>query len=271
MRRLDRRALFASGAAAALLAATGLSPDSQPKPGGTLRLAVPRDGSLDRVARGAMFETLTEIGPDGVMRPALATEWNSSADARRWRFGLRAARFADGKAMTAADVVASLEAQDVPWLEAVSAASGAVEITLQRANPGLPYLLAERDLVIAKAVDLGAEGTGPYKMLRMNPDRGFLAHRIKGHALEGHAGWVDTLEVTVIPDASVRSEALRDGFVDVAVLPQAEGLIGRGSFVYHPSEQDMMLAVRSGVGMPARIGTRLPLDDGRIAQRWWMT
>jgi ABC-type transport system substrate-binding protein len=270
MRRLDRRALFASGAAAALLAATGLSPDSQPKPGGTLRLAVPRDGSLERVARGAMFETLTEIGPDGVMRPALAISWTSSKDARRWQFDLRDAQFADGQEMMVADVIASLETQGVPELDSIRAADGAVEIALRSANPGLPYLLAERDLIIAKGGNFRAEGTGPYKVLRMNPDRGFLAHRIKGHALEGQSGWVDTLEVTVIPDASVRSEALRDGFVDVAVLPQAEGLIGRGSFVYHPSEQDMVLAARTGVGVPVRIGTRLPLDDGRIAQRWWM-
>ena len=65
MTRMDRRALFASGAAAALLAATGASLADTPKKGGTLRLAVPRDDSLEQVARGAVFDTLTEIAPDG--------------------------------------------------------------------------------------------------------------------------------------------------------------------------------------------------------------
>lgn len=66
MTRIDRRALFTSGAAAALLAATGAALADAPRSGGILRLAVPRDGDLmDHVARGAVFDTLTEIGPDG--------------------------------------------------------------------------------------------------------------------------------------------------------------------------------------------------------------
>ena len=57
MKRLDRRALFASGAAAALLAATGASLADQPRRGGTFRLAVPREGDLlASVARAAICD-----------------------------------------------------------------------------------------------------------------------------------------------------------------------------------------------------------------------
>ena len=41
MSRIDRRALFTSGAAAALMAATGSSLSAAPLRGGALRLAVP--------------------------------------------------------------------------------------------------------------------------------------------------------------------------------------------------------------------------------------
>ncbi len=70
--RLDRRALFASGAAAALLAARGLSAGVLPKRGGKLRLALSGaarsddwtrgDGLFMQVAKlGLVYETLTEI------------------------------------------------------------------------------------------------------------------------------------------------------------------------------------------------------------------
>ena len=60
-RRMDRRALFTSGAAAALLAASGLPALATPRRGGRLRLAVPRDGSLMQLAKGAAQDNLTEI------------------------------------------------------------------------------------------------------------------------------------------------------------------------------------------------------------------
>ena len=74
----------------------------------------------------------------------------------------------------------------------------------------------------------------------------------------------------MIPDAKIRAEALRDGFVDVAELPEPKGLRGRGEFVYHPSRDNMALAARAGVGVPKLIGARGPLDDGRISERWWI-
>ena len=34
---------------------------------------------------------------------------------------------------------------------------------------------------------------------------------------------------------------------------------------------DMALAARPGVGIPRTVSTRGSLDDGRIAERWWLT
>lgn len=277
MTRIDRRALFTSGAAAALLAASGVSLAAAPRPGGQLRLAVPRDGSLDRVARGAVFDGLTEIGPDGALRPELAASWTGSSDARRWRFELREdVAFHDGRALGVEDAVASFRAWEVPGVTRIEAERPrTLVVELAKGDPDLPYRLAAAERIVAPAgaMDLPlaeAVGTGAYRVERAQEGRHFRATRVEGHYKQGQAGWADSVEIIVIPDARVRAEALRDGFVDVAALPAPDGLLDQGDFRYHPSADDMALAARRGVGIPRRIGSRAPLDDGRIAERWWL-
>lgn len=280
MSRIDRRALFASGAAAALLAATGLTPNARPREGGRLRLAVPRDGSLERVARGAVFDTLTEIAPDGVLRGELATDWQSSADARLWRLDLHPdVVFHDGSPLTAEDVAASLLAHEAPLSPSVDriAATGrhALEIMLSTGDPQLPYRLADPARIIAPGGDVArplaeAVGTGCYSVVRAEADRHYLGRKVAGHYKAGRAGWADTVEIVVIPDAAVRAEALREGYVDVAVLPQPDGLAGRDGIFVHPSADEMALAASRAVGVPRVIGRTAPIDDGRIAERWWL-
>ena len=279
MTRLDRRALFTSGAAAALLAASGVSLDAAPRAGGRLRLAVAREGDeLTRVARGAVFDTLTEIAPDGVLRGELASQWRGDENARTWVFDLRAGvTFHDATALDARDVVKSLAAQetvlsDVSTIEAVAPLE--IRIELKTGNPDLPYLLANPALIIAPDGQVDrplsrAIGTGLYRVGRLQEGRHFLGQRVKENYRDGLAGWADSVEIIVIPDGAVRAEALRDGYVDVAALPQPKGVLGRGDFRYFPSAQDMALAVHHQVGVPVRIGTQAALDDGRIAERWW--
>ncbi|WP_282152822.1 ABC transporter substrate-binding protein [Ruegeria atlantica] len=272
MTRIDRRALFASGAAAALLAATGASLADTPKVGGTLRLAVPRDDSLEQVARGAVFDTLTEIAPDGTLRGELATGWQTDSQARIWSFDLREnARFHDGAVLDVRDVMAVLG--DVGQVDALS--DNRVRLELAQANPGLPFLLADSRFVITRNGQgvtplQAANGTGCYRVERAEDDRHFLGRRVAGHYKDGSAGWAETLEIIVIPDARVRTEALRDGFVDIAALPQGGGFSPHRGLRFFPSESDMALAVAGHVGMPRQIGTDRPLDDGRIAERWWL-
>jgi len=280
MSRIDRRALFASGAAAALLAATGTSLSAAPLRGGVLRLAVPRDGGLlDLVARGALYHSLTEISPDGILRGELASHWHSSQDARIWTFDLRpGVQFHDEQEMTAQDVAASLSAHALP--DGVEALSYSVlsdlqlRIELAAPNPDFPYLLADPALIIARAGRVNAPldhacGTGCYRVEQYQKNRHFRASRVEGHFKDGQAGWADQIEVIVIPDETVRAEALRDGYVDISALPDPKGLIKRGDFRYLPSQQDMAIATHSGVGVPKVIGRRAALDDGRIAERWW--
>jgi ABC-type transport system substrate-binding protein len=269
MTRLDRRALFASGAAAALLSATGVSLAAAPRRGGRLRIAVPRDGSLDQVVRGAISESLTEIAPDGVLRGALATGWQGSEDARVWVFDLRDnVRFHDGQPFGAGDVVATLQPALGPSTGIEATGALRVRLELPRGNPDLPYLLADPAMAVMRD---GRMGTGTYRVARLREEREFLGLRVQDHHRDAKAGWADSVEAVVIPDAAIRAEALRDGFVDVAHLPRPEGLIGHGEFHYHPSADRMVLAARSNVGVPGVISGHGVLDGGRIAERWWMT
>ena len=272
MTRIDRRALFASGAAAALLAATGASLADTPKAGGTLRLAVPRDDSLEKVARGAVFDTLTEIAPDGTLRGELATAWQTEENARIWSFDMRTdVVFHDGSPLLVDDVTAVLA--ELGRVEALS--PDRVRLELAEANSGLPFLLADSRFVVTRdghgVTPLhAANGTGCYRVERAEDGRHFLGRKVTGHYKQGQAGWADTLEIIVIPDARVRAEALRDGYVDVAALPARDDLRAVRNVRFHPSLSEMALAVATQVGMPRQIGQRDALDDGRIAERWWM-
>lgn len=274
MSRLDRRALFTSGAAAALLAASGVSLSAAPRRGGRLRLAVPRaDARFEAAMRGAVYETLTEVGPDGLLRGELATSWSSDAAGREWVLELRNdARFHDDRPFTSDDAAHTLRTHGLMADFDVDGAHR-LRLRLDAPNPQLPYLLADPQMVM---LPCGAEtatpvGTGLYQVQRYQEERHFLGRRVQPHYKDGQAGWFDEVEIAIIPDAAVRAEALRDGFVDVADLPRAEGLGDTSALILRPDPETIELAAREGVGVPKQLGSRAPLDDGRIAQRWWMT
>jgi len=273
MSRLDRRALFTSGAAAALLAASGVSLNAAPRRGGRLRLAVPRaDERFEAAMRGAVYETLTEVGPDGLLRGELATSWTSDASGRDWVLELRRdARFHDNAPFTSDDAAKSLRAHNVRADLDVDGAHR-LRLRLDAPNPQLPYLLADPQMaMLPDGVDADVPvGTGLYQTQSYRKGRHFLGRRVQPHYKDGQAGWFDEVEIAVIPDPAVRAEALRDGFVDVADLPQAAGLGDTSALILRPDAETIELAARDGVGVPKQLGSRAPLDDWRIAQRWWM-
>lgn len=271
-RRMDRRALFTSGAAAALLAATGLSAQAAPRRGGRLRIAVPREnGSLDLIMRAAVFDALTEVGADGVLRGELATDWRSIENASAWEFDLRSdVLFHDGRPMSADDVVTSIAAN---WPEVKITAVSEWTLRFQTAepNPNLPMMLADPAFIVRPADDdSGLVGTGLYRAASWQEGRAFLGKRCDAHYKDGRAGWFDAVEVAVIPDPAVRAQALKEGFVDVAELPDPQSLSVRDDLFLFPDADRLELAAREGLARPRFVGARLPLDDGRISERWWM-
>ncbi len=269
---LDRRALFASGAAAALLAATGLSAGTLPQRGGKLRLALSGaarsdgwllgNGLFMQVARlGLVYETLTEVAADGTLRPELATSWTSSADARVWTFDLRSGvAFHDGTAVTAADVAYSLAGLGA--VDQINAKR--VAITLHQPDSALPFTLSTADHVIrpAHAPDAGI-GSGLYRVTRFAAGQQLLAERVKTHWKDGQAGWFDFVELVSIPASDVRAQAVAEYLVDGADIADAAALTGFNDIAVWDGQ-----AVSRSVAMPAALG-RGVFDDLRAPQRWW--
>ena len=280
MKRMDRRALFASGAAAALLAATGVQAQVLPRSGGRLRAALSgasRDDGWDLAPGGlfmlaaqhTVFEALTEVAADGSLRGALATGWQGADGGRVWGFDLRAGvRFHDGTPLRAQDVVASLADQVDGTVRAEGA--GRVVVHLNHAQADLPYVLSG---ALIRPADAAARargvGTGLYRVQKFDAGRQFIGVRIGDHYKNNRAGWFDTVEFVSIPAKEVRAEALRAGLVDAADVSGADALADNRAFMHLPDAARCQQIVHRDIGVPAEIGTRHALDDLRMAERWW--
>lgn len=250
-----RRKLLQTGLAAALLAAGGVPVSAGARTGGRLRIGLsggpgtgawdPRGGSgvFQTVAgAGLLFETLTEIAPDGLLRGALATAWTPSRMGRVWTLELDPeARFHDGRPVLGADVLASLDLHRAPGTPGHGIRSlitrmhtptpHRIEITLKQANVDFPYLLSDPALVIGPADESACAfahgiGSGPYRVSAFDGTTRLLAERVSAHSRSAQGSWFDTVEILVLPRATDRVAALADGRVDVvdrvpaAMLPR---------------------------------------------------
>ena len=175
-------------------------------------------------------EALTNVSPDGSLVPRLAEEIGHSPDARVWTFKLRrGVLFHNGKEMTSADVVATLERHSdeasesgalgiMRGLESVKA-SGKYElvVTTTEPNADLPFLLSDYHLMIQPnggkdAPDAGV-GTGPYKVTEFQPGVRHTAERFADYWNPAEYGHADQIEITVINDPTARTAALQSGSV----------------------------------------------------------
>lgn len=282
MTRIDRRALFASGSAAALLVAVGVSAQAAPTRGGVLKAALSGGdraeswltlpgGRFLQAARNAVFETLTEVAADGTLQPGLAKAWSSEDAGRVWRFDLLDdVAFHNGAAFGAADAVASLQAQGFM----AHGAGTRVTVELGAPDAALPFRLAQDGMAMFRAAELEAgglaqNGTGLYRIKRFDAGRGFLGERVEAHRKDGVSGWFDAVELVAISDDAVRAEAIRDGFVDVAELSQAYDLAGLDDIRLIQEAGHIVAATRKTLTAPHREGPA-PLDDMRFVERWWV-
>ena len=274
---MDRRALFASGAAAALLAAAGVSARGLPQRGGKLRLAVSGaqrsdswmsgDGLFMQVAiQGVIFDTLTEVGADGTLRGELAIGWTARDEGRGWAFDLRRdVRFHDGALFSARDVVASLTAS-LPFADVDSDGPHRVIVALDTPDPSLPFTLAAPSHVIrpAHAIQQGI-GTGLYRMTKFTPGQQLLATRVAEHYRDGQAGWFDQIELVSIPSEAVRAQALAEYLVDAADLSDAQAVAPFRDIAILPG-----MATSRSLGMAQIVSASRPFDNLRAAERWWL-
>lgn len=177
---------------------------------------------------------LTEITSENTLGPDLAIEWAPTIDdASQWRFELaRNATFHDGRPVTAADVVASMNYHRGD--DSTSAAKAlltditdiradgdhAVVFTMARGNADLPYLLTDYHLVIVPATPEGGVdwqngmGSGPYRVTSFEPGVSAVFERHEGWHRAESGAWFDAIEMTVINDPNARQTAIITGDVD---------------------------------------------------------
>ncbi len=190
-------------------------------------------------------ETMVEVGPDGEIEFRIAESVEASPDARVWTFRIReGVEFHNGKTVTPDDVVKTLQRHSdensksgalgiVKGIEEMKADGQYVVLTLGSPNADLPYLLADYHLMIQpgggfEAPDAGV-GTGPYRVAENQPGVRHVGTRFENYWDADNRGFADSVEITVVNDATARLAALQSGQVHMInrVEPKVVDLIRR--------------------------------------------
>lgn len=182
-------------------------------------------------------DSIVDVGIDGAPTPNLAESWESSSDAKEWRFKIRkGVEFSNGKSLTVEDVIHSLNAHRGE--DSQSAAKGVfagisdvkadgkdtMVVTLKDANADLPYLFTDYHFSVVPSRDGKAEllsehGTGCYLLKEYNPGVRTVLEKNPNAWQGDQLGFFDTAEIIAINDDTARQSALTSGSVDVINRP----------------------------------------------------
>ena len=244
MQGISRRGLLKTGVAAGVLGLSGMPLRAQTR-GGKLTAGLSGANTSDSwdgrthsdlfmiaSAQGSVFDSLTEVGADGLLKGELAESWEASADAKTWTFNLRrGVTFHNGKSFGADDVIASLEMHVAegaksaaqPIVAAIAEMTKVndfqVQFTLDSGNADFPYLMSDYHLLmypagqIEEAIAQGI-GTGLYQVQAFDPGVRMVATRYPDHYKGDDAGFFDEIEYIAINDNTARMNALMTGQVD---------------------------------------------------------
>ncbi|GAB3468561.1 ABC transporter substrate-binding protein [Actinophytocola sediminis] len=282
--------------------------DSAVTAGGTLDLQIPVDSGaasgldpqLADVAvswqlMSLVYETLVTVGPDFTIEPALAESWDMPDDTT-YVFHLRdGVTFSNGRALTAEDVVGSLDrlrtgegvwrAQIGPVRAVTAVDERTVEVTLDR--PYSPFLAALANTPAAVlpmtevtdgSVDLATTmlGTGPFVVEAHRQDVSWRFTRREGYWAKDKPA-VDTVNIAIAAQEQSRIAALQNGSADLVALGNVDApdLLGgvRGASVGSQSTTDfyyLMLNSNAPGGKFAdqrvRMALNIAMDRAGIAK-----
>lgn len=252
---LLRSALLAGASLAVLLAQPVLAQELQR--GGNLRVAISQMApspdpvvttfGVNWLTASVACEGLFGIDETWTPQPVLADSFAYSEDGKTLTVKLRGGlTFQSGAALTAADVVASLNrfrdsAGIGASLKGVTESIEAVDDTTVQFNlttptPIVPGILAGQQAVIMSAASLegaspteatrGLDCTGPYTLTSYVPDQGATLTRWDGYqsrsepasaASGAKYAYADEINLRLMPEASVRRDSLITGEIDIAM------------------------------------------------------
>lgn len=261
--RISRRTLMSRAATVGAVSAlplgvlSGEAKAAGPKKGGTFRMATSQGSTTDlldttKLTSGftqMLFFThmsqLTEIGVDGDVHPVLAESFETNDDATEWVFNLRkGVEFHNGKTMDADDVIMSIarhqgEDSESPTKniaeeiqEMRKDGNNRVIFKLKSGNVDFPFSMSASTFgvhpVINGEVDVSGIGTGAYKLTEFDPGIGAKLEKHRNYFFEDR-GHFDSVDVTVVHDATARQSALQTGEVDFigGVKPQLADLMAK--------------------------------------------
>ena len=181
-------------------------------------------------------EYLAIDGRDLVLRPVLASSWSPNKDGTVWTFKLRqGVKFHDGSAMTANDVVATMDRLTDPAnsSNALSAFTGylskggtkkvdayTVEFHLDAPNGNFPYLVSSdnyNSIIVPEHYkgdfEQNFNGTGPFKLEKYTPKVG--ASFVRNDDYWGQKALPDRVEFTFYADIQPQILALQGGQVHI--------------------------------------------------------
>lgn len=254
-------------------------------------------GSLTAELGPELFAGLTAFDAQGRLVPGVAASWSSSADGLRWTFKLRAGQtWSDGRALTARDVVYSLQRMLAPETaareaERLLAIQNAREVQLARLAPGrlgvsapapdqvvidltrpevgLPMMLSAAYCVPEHVISVrGREWAKPEFMVCNGPYRvETWAPGAKVINLRRNAKYPDAAQVRIERvdwltgyDDATRLRLFRLGEADVATIEDASNLV----LARREMPQRLRTAPESAVGWIGLHAGRKPLDDPRL-------
>jgi peptide/nickel transport system substrate-binding protein len=243
-------AMSACGGSTTGSGGTGTSAQGTAQHGGTLRFARlaepvtldPNTGNTDNPSlqtQVQIYDQLLELRP-GSDKPqaGLAKSWSQSADGLSWTFHLRDARFSNGRPVTAADVVFSLERCLDPKVDANFAATFAtfmtsvtapdahtVVIHLKHPSLALPYWLTFNVPSIVSKTDfqrLGARryatqpiGSGAFELQSWQRGQQLTFVRNPYYWRKG-LPYLDKIVISTVPSENTRVLQVESGQADLA-------------------------------------------------------
>ncbi|HZS84950.1 MAG TPA: ABC transporter substrate-binding protein [Stellaceae bacterium] len=243
-RRAFGRGLATTGTVLAMPWVLGRRAYGEAKPGGQLTVALYKDlrtlnpimGIFGNEWRATcnLYNNLTRLTAKGGVEGDLAESYAPSANGASWTFTLRqGVKFHDGSALTAADVVATIEkildpATAAPYkaelgpIAAVKAVDGrTVRFDLASPYADLPKALAsatarivsERGIADFAKLDSAPHGTGPFILKEFAPNDHVLMERNPNYFRTGRP-YLDRLLLRVLPDTTAQVAALENREVD---------------------------------------------------------
>lgn len=242
---ISRRGFLQRAAATGVIAAAPLPllAQSAPRRGGVLSIGIEGASTGDlldprsfnspywAVVSGTVFNTLVEAhGPANELRPGLARAWEGTEGGRRWIFDLvEGATFHDGRPVTAADVIYSLQIHNAEDSRSNSRAIAAaithaeaasptrVVLELAEANFLFPAMLSNYPLCIIPegTTVFDGIGTGPYRITRFAAGEVIEAERFEDY-FKTDAAWVDRVVILATNDPAARVSAFQSGQIQIA-------------------------------------------------------